>query len=70
MKKTVIDIGYGDLDLYVNGQLILQVGQVSDERTINLFLYPKGDLIKSIIKEEYPESNCSHEIIVEREKIK
>lgn len=65
MKKS-IDIGYGELDIYVDGKLVLHIGQVSDEQTINLFLYPKGELIKSIMSEENPKSKCTHEILLER----
>ena len=68
MNKTIIDIGYGDLDLYVDGQIVLHIGQVSDDNTINLFLYPEGDLIKSIISYEDPTNKCTHEILVERVK--
>ena len=66
MNKTIVDIGYGDIDIYVDGQLILFIGQVSDDNTINLFLYPKGDLIESIMHQEDKESKCTHEIITER----
>lgn len=65
MKKK-IDIESEGVIIYVDGQEILEIGQVSDENTINLFLYPSGDLIKSIIYTEDPSPKCTHEIIVER----
>ncbi len=68
MKKTVVDIGYGDLDIYVDGQLALHIGQVSDDDTINLFLYPKGDLVKSIMNEEDSKSECTHEILIPKKR--
>jgi len=67
MKTTVVDIGGGDVNLYVKGQLVLHIGQVSDEETINLFLYPRGgDIMKSLISKGYPEDGCTHEILVAR----
>jgi len=62
MDKTIVDIVYGDADIYVDGQLVLHIGQVSDENIINLFLYPEGSLIESTNKE----SRCTHEILVPR----
>ena len=61
--KTIVDIGYGDIDIYVDGELVLHIGQISDNETINFFLYPEGDLIESIIHKEKPNSACTHEII-------
>ena len=61
-----IDIGYEDLDIYVDGKLVLHIGQVSDDETINLFLYPKGELIESVMHQEDPSHACTHEIIMER----
>jgi hypothetical protein len=66
MNKTTVDIGYGDLDIYVDGQLALHIGQVSDDKIINLFIYPKGDIVKSILSEENPDSECTHEILIPR----
>ena len=66
-KDTVsIDIKSGDLDIYVYGQLILHIGQVSDGDVINIFLYPEGDIIKSMLSEDNPKSKCTHEIIRNR----
>lgn len=63
-----IDINFDDLDIYIEGQLVLHIGQVSDKETINLFLYPsKGALItKSLMSEEYPGNECTHEILMIR----
>ena len=47
-----IDIGYDDLDIYVDGKLVLHIGQVSDDNTVNLFFYPKGEIIESIMHQE------------------
>ena len=41
MNKHVVDIGGKDIDIYVDGQKVLHIGQVSDDDTINLFLYPE-----------------------------
>ena len=35
-----IDIEDGDIDILVDGQQILHIGQVSDSDVVNLFLYP------------------------------
>ena len=67
LKKKKIDIKYGELDVYVDGQLVLHIGQVSDDNTINLFLYPKGDIVESIMHQENSNSKCTHELLVERE---
>jgi hypothetical protein len=64
--KKMIEIGYEGLDVYVDGRLVLHISQVSDDTTINLFLYPEGDLIESIMHQENPTSKCTHEIILER----
>lgn len=66
MRPQIVDIEDGDLDIYVDGQLVLHIGQVSDDDTINLFLYPKGNLIKSLMSEEDSDSECTHEILAER----
>lgn len=66
-KKTV-DIGHGDLDVYVDKELVLHIGQVSDNEVINLFLYPKGDLVESIMHQEDSTSKCTHEILKIRDK--
>lgn len=63
-----IDIEDGTIDIFVGEQLVLHIGQVSDEDTINLFLYPKGDLLVSLMAEENLDAECTHEIIVNREK--
>ena len=64
--KGAIDIEGGDLDIYVDGQLILHIGQVSDDKVVNLFLYPKGNLVSTLIIEETSSDKCTHEILVER----
>jgi hypothetical protein len=64
MKK--IDIKYEDLDIYVDGQLVLHIGQVSDEDTINLFFYPKGNIIESIMHQEDNDAECTHELLSKR----
>jgi hypothetical protein len=63
-----INIKDGTIDIFVDRQKVLHIGQVSDENTINLFLYPKGDLIESIMHEENKNSKCTHELLVNREK--
>uniref|UniRef100_A0A6M3J9T4 Uncharacterized protein n=1 Tax=viral metagenome TaxID=1070528 RepID=A0A6M3J9T4_9ZZZZ len=68
MKRSV-DIEHEDIDILVDGELVLHIGQVSDEDTINLFLYPEGDLVESLMHQERPDSRCTHEIIMERRKI-
>lgn len=65
--KQSIDMKDGDLDIYVDGELVLHIGQVSDEDIINLFLYPKGNLVESVMHHENPNSECTHEILKERE---
>jgi len=68
MRKNIIDIGHGEIDIYVDGQKALTVGQVSDENTINLFLEAggKGTILNSIISEHYPDHPCTHEVLVHR----
>lgn len=61
-----IDMKHDDLNILVDGRLVLHVGQVSDEKTINLFLYPKGWIGESIIHQENPDNKCTHEILVRR----
>lgn len=64
-----IDIKHGDIDIKVGGQLVLHIGQVSDEDTINLFMYPEGSgLVESIIHKHDPTESCTHEILVPRRK--
>ena len=67
-KCPIIDIGCGDLDLYVGEKYVLHIGQVSDDNTINLFLYPQenGNICESIMHEEDSTSKCTHELLVER----
>lgn len=68
MKK--IDIDHDDLDLYVDGQLVLHIGQVSDDETINLYLYPqKGNIFESIIYQEDPDHGCTHELLCVRREV-
>lgn len=66
MSKRTIDIGWGDLDITVEGKLVLHIGQVSDDETINLFLYPQGELVESVLSKEEPDSRCTHEILLPR----
>ena len=61
-----IDIEDGDIDIVVDGQQILHIGQVSDSNTVNLFLYPEGNLIESLMHEKDSTCKCTHEILVER----
>lgn len=69
MSKKEIDIGGNDIDIIVDGQLILHIGQVSDNDTINLFLYPiQGMILKSLLSETGEDGGCSHEIISDRKK--
>jgi hypothetical protein len=56
-----IDIGACDLDLYVDGQLVLTIGQVSDDKCIDLFFYPEGgELVANT------DAGGTHELLVER----
>lgn len=64
-----IDIKHEDIDLWVDGQQVLHIGQVSDDDVINLFLYPSGVLVESIMHQENKDSRCTHEILVIREKL-
>lgn len=66
MSKQVIDIQEGDLDIYVGNQLVLHIGQVSDNDIINLFLYPQGEIIESLMHVEDNTSECTHEILCMR----
>ena len=63
-----IDMEGDDLDVYVDGHLVLHIGQVSDKETINLFLYPMGFMDESMIHREDPSNRCTHEILYERNK--
>lgn len=68
MKKW-IEIGGGEVDIYVDGQKVLEIGQVSDSDTVNLFLSaPGGDILGSMINEYDPTHPFTHEVITEREK--
>ncbi len=62
MKPYKVEIGGGDLDVFVDGQLILHIGQVSDNEVVHLFLYPQGDLIKA----DHVLGGLTHELIVAR----
>jgi len=61
-----IDLESGDIDILVDGQQILHIGQVSDDKVVNLFLYPEGRLVKSIMHAEDINSKCTHEILTVR----
>ncbi len=66
MKKK-IDIEWGEVDIYVDGQKVLEIGQVSDNDTVNLFLSaPGGHILQSMISGEDPTHPCTHEVITER----
>ena len=65
-NKRDIDIKWGDLDIYVDDQLVLHIGQVSDDDTINLFFYPEGEIIESLMHEEDNTSECTHELLCKR----
>ena len=63
----IVEIEGDDLDIYVDGQLVLHIGQVSDGEVVNLFLYPEnGVIIESQIQKEYPGDKCTHELLCER----
>ena len=64
-----IDIEHEGIDIIVDGQQVLRIRQVSDDKVVNLFLYPekKGTIIKSVMSEEDNDSKCTHELLVERE---
>jgi hypothetical protein len=62
-----IEMGNRELDIYVDGQLVLNIDQVSDENTINLFLYPKDACIcESLLHEEDANNECTHELLARR----
>jgi len=63
-----IDIEGGDIDIIVDGQQILHIGQVSDDNVVNLFLYPSGNLIESLMHKGDSSSECTHEILALRKK--
>lgn len=65
--RPSVDISDGELDVYVDGQKVLRIGQVSDDNVINLFLCPKGKILMSLISGEKPEHPCTHELIATRE---
>lgn len=64
MDAERIDIDWGDLDVYVEGQLILKIGQTSDDDTINLFLKGEGSGVVDTVTED--KQYFTHEIIVDR----
>lgn len=67
MDTPTIDIKSGELDVYVDGKFLLHIGQVSDDETINLFLYPKGSgIIESLMHKENVSCDCTHEILIQR----
>lgn len=69
--KQIVDIKGGDIDIYVDKQFVLHIGQVSDDNTVNLFLYPRknGIIVESIMSQEEPGHECTHELLVERKEI-
>ena len=66
IKKRIIDIEGGDLDIYVDKQWVLHIGQVSDDEVINLFFYPRGHILESMMHQEDPTNECTHELLVTR----
>jgi len=64
MEKTIIDIGWKGLDIYVEGQKVLHIGQVSDDNVINLFFKPEGDA--GILN--VPGSSSQYQLISTRKK--
>ncbi len=66
--KMKIDLEFEDIDILVDGQQILHIGQVSDGEVVNLFLYPEGCIIESMMHAEDINSNCTHEILTVRKK--
>ena len=71
MADKKIYIEHEEVDLYVDGQLVLHIGQVSDDDVVNLFLYPMGDgsIFESIIHKEHPDHGCTHELICSRKEV-
>jgi hypothetical protein len=68
-----INIGTEDLDIYVGGQHVLTIGEVSDSETINLFLTPLGEdacIIPSMNEDFDPDFKFSwtHELLVSWDK--
>ena len=62
-----LHIEHDDFDLFVDGQKVLHIGQVSDENTINLFFYPeKATIVESIMHKEDKDSECTHELLAIR----
>jgi len=69
-KKSVISNDGDDLDVYVDGQLVLRIGQVSDDEVINLFFYPKGgNIIESMMHRESSDHGCTHELLCKRKSV-
>lgn len=65
----VIDKGAdGGIDISANGQIVLNIGDVSDDETINLFFTPVGS--DAVIVETKPCTGenmpWSHELLVSR----
>ena len=68
MKKIVDIRDESGIDIYVDKQLVLQIGQVSDDEVINLYFYPQdGNIFESQLNIEEPEHGCTHELLVNRE---
>ena len=60
-----------DLNVYVEDQLVLRIGQVSDDEVINLYFYPKdGNIVKSMLCQEDPGHGCTHELLCGRKSVK
>ena len=60
-----VEIGWGELDIYVDGKKVLKIGQVSDEHTINLFLTPRSNsnICESLLHQEDSNDPCTHELL-------
>ena len=68
MMVKAIDMDGGELDILVDGQLVLHIGQVSDDNVVDLFLEPQGDGGIEEQDKEYSGEPCTHRLIVKRRK--
>jgi len=63
LYKQIVEIEHGDLDIYVDKQFVLHIGQVSTDEVINLYFYPQhGDIFESELSKEVSDHECTHEL--------
>jgi len=66
MNTHKIDIGGKDIDIYVDGKLVLNIGQVSDNEVINLFFTPKSNAHFVYHEKQADDDPVVHEMLAER----